>query len=276
MDSIQKKSLPDISDHARWRLLLTVGESCVRAVFHDQAAKRQLLYLDRNWHCDPADALGRIEDAIYEDPAILDDYITGILVRPTRMILVPSAEIDPGDEEAAADMLSLLDLSENKDVWIEPVEASLTAVFSTPAGVKDFLLRSFPTEDVHFALRPMLAYLLSGQTPVAERVWVHFDERTLDIVAMAGGMPVLVNTRAYNDPADAAYYIIMAMRALSLSESDAEVMLSGSAVVRREIMPVLRKYLGFVANGILPIHVKRALEQGLSLTEALQINTTCL
>lgn len=261
---------PDISDHSRWRLRLTVGPCGVRANFHDAVAGRLFTYMDRIWTGDPADSLRKIEDAIYEDPVILDDYTTSILVRPVRMIFVPDSRLgaDSAAEDAEA-LISQVDATEAKDVWIEPLGRGLTAIFSTPAGVRDFLARTFPTEDVHLALRPMLSHVLLRENDPGRKMWVHLDAGTLDVVAVSDGRPVLINTREYSEAADAAYYIVYALGAIGFDPATTDVRLSGCEDVRRELMPMLRRHIDCVSGALLPTAVNHAIAGGASLCEAL-------
>lgn len=261
---------PDISDHSRWRLQLTVGAGGVRANFYDAAAARMFTYMDKSWGGDPADSLRKIEDAIYEDPVILDDYTTSILVRPVRMIFVPDARLgaDTAAEDAEA-LLSQVDATEAKDVWIEPQGHGLTAIFSTPAGVRDFLSRTFPTEDVHLALRPMLGHVLLRENDPGRKMWVHLDAGTLDVVAVSDGRPVLVNTREYVEAADAAYYIVYALGAIGFDAARTDLRLSGREDLRRELMPMLRRHIDSVSGALLPTTVNHAIAGGASLCEVL-------
>ncbi len=263
-------NIPDISDHARWRLQLTVGDHGVRANFYDPAARRIHLYLEKSWRCDPADALRKIEDAVYDDPVVVDDYTTCILVRPGAMVFVPRDSLPEDAEAHAEELLSLLDATENKDVWIEPATQELTALFTTPGGTRDFLARTFPTEDVHAALLPMLSHVIASFEPHGEKVWVHIDADTLDIVALRNGAPSLINTREYEDAADAAYYIVYALRAIEFAPG-CEVRVSGNETVRRELLPMLRRHLEFVSNALLPTHIRQALAAGISLCETIKM-----
>lgn len=263
-----QNNIPDISDHERWRLQLTVGPGGVRANYFDAQARRAVQYLDKPLAVDPADALRSIEDIIYDDPALLDDYDTSILIRPTALIFVPTAQI--GEEEEAGELLSQVDPTEGKDVWIEPVTDEYTAIYSTPGGVRDFLVRSFPTEDVHLALSALLEHVASTGTG-DRKAWVHLDARTLDIVVFAGGRPVLVNTREYGEAADAAYYIVQSLRALGLDDGKTELQLSGNEQTRRELLPMLREHLDYVSTALLPSPAKQALAAGISLCEAVKM-----
>lgn len=261
---------PDISDHSRWRLQLTVGDGGVRANFYDAAAGRLFTYLEKSWRGDPADSLRKIEDAIYEDPAILDDYTTGILIRPSRMIFVPDSRLGAeSTEEDAGELLSLVDASDALDVWSESLGCGFTAVFSTPAGVRDFLSRTFPTEDVHLALRPMLGHVLLKERGPGRKMWVHLDAGTLDVVAAADGFPVLINTREYQEAADAAYYIVHALRAIGFDAAGTDVRLSGREELRKELMPMLRRHMDCVSAALLPTCINQAIAQGASLCGAL-------
>lgn len=260
---------PDITDHTRWHLQLTVGHSCVRANFYDVVSPHAYLHTAAHWQGDPADSLRRIEDTVYDNPAIVDDYTTSILIRPVQMLFVPAESLDTGSEEQAAELADMMDAAENKDVWLEEALPGIMAVYTTPAGLRDFLMRTFPTEDVRLALLPMIRHVASWGSDGGEKVWVHLDADTLDIVAMSGGRPLLINTREYRGVADAAYYIVSVVRTLGLSTVRTEVRLSGAEDLRRELLPMLRRHLGFVSNALLPATVKQSIASGLSLSEAL-------
>lgn len=266
---VNSNTFPDISDHQRWQLQLTAGHNGVRANYFDVISPRAFVHTDQHWRCDPADALRKIEDTIYDNPDIVDDYTTCILVRPVQMVFLPADSLPPDADEEARELADLVDACENKDVWSEELLPGIRAVYTTPGGVRDFLTRTFPTEDVQLALRPMARHVAAWGADGAEKVWVHLDADTLDIIAMAGGKPVIINTREYHGAADAAYYVVSVVRTLGLSASRAEVRLSGEESVRRELLPMLRRHLGFVSNALLPAPVKQALSAGLSLSEAL-------
>lgn len=265
---MQFSNNPDFSDHSRFRLQITVGHSGVRANFFDPKARAMFPYMDKNWHCDPIDALKKIEDAFYEDTILLDDYDTRILIRPNYMLFRPADSLDADDDDAANSLISTLDAAEEKDVWTENC-GDITAVFSTPAGLRDFLHRSFLTENVKPAILPLLNARRSATDTTGKKIFVHLDAQTLDIVATDNGAPALINTRAYTDAPDAAYYIIYSLTALGFDPSRTEIMLSGPSPLRRELLPMLRRHAGHVTNALLPLYIKQALEKGVSLSEAL-------
>lgn len=261
---------PDISDHARWRALLTIGSSGVRAHFYASDVRSAFLLIDTPIGGDPSDALAPIEDAVYSDPALLDDYDVAVLVRPDRMILLPAAEAGDEPEDEAARRLNLLDPRQRKDVWAVPAGEHV-AMFTTTEGVKDFLARTFPTEDVSPALAPLLSRRPSRAEDAEATAMVHLDPGTLDIVVWQNGRLVLANTRRYSGTADAAYYIVYALQALGISPASTHIEVSAPSPLRGEILPMLRRHAGRAAGAILPTPVKEAVDKGLSLVEALKI-----
>lgn len=258
----------DFSDHTVWRLLLTVGMKDMRATFLDTKTGRLVPYSSRTWQCDDADVLKNIEDAVYEDPMLLDDYDVSIFIRPKVTLFVPPQEY-AGRDDRIAEALSLVDGSENKDIWSEPIGEAL-ALYSTPGGVKGFLSRSFLTEDVHHALCPVVEeFTRKAAMAGGERMWVSLEENRLDVAAFREGRLLMANTWDFSHPADAAYYILYAWKTLEFSPSEAELSISGCKPVRDEIMPILRNYLTYVRLTMFPARITKALRDNISLPEAL-------
>ena len=261
----------DFSDHSAWRLLLTVCMDQLRATMFNSETRRAVPYMVKRWSPQPSQVLKSLEDAVYDDPLIVDDYRTAVLVRPSRLLVVPAARC--GDEDDAARMLAEVEPARDPDVWMEPVTDSVTALYTTPEGVRGFLDRTFATQDMHLALLPLLHHF--GPKAAAEggdRMWVDLHDGALDVVAYRDGGLLLANTWAFETAPDAAYYIVYAWQALGLDTENGELHVSGAEATRRELMPMLRRYVKFATMTVLPSAVSAMLKQGLSLAEALTLN----
>ena len=260
---------PDYSDHSLWRLLLTVGMRGVEAVFLNVKTRQSEPYLSRKWECADADVLKHIEDAVYDDLLLPDDYDTSILVRPRATLLLPPDMTDPEDTDSLAAALEVVDSSETKDVWCEPMGEAI-AVYSTPAGVRGFLGRTFLTEDVHHVLAPLVNHF----TPKAvaeggEKMWVHLHPGGADIVAFRDGRLLHAGCWSCAPGLDAVYYILFAWRSLGFDPARGELMVSGSEELRREAMPLLRRHVNYVSLTVTNMAVGYALARGVSLSGAL-------
>lgn len=269
MSESMRDTSMDFSDHSVWQLLLTVGMRELHAAFYDRNSGRFADYSRRRWECESADTLKCIEDAVYEDPLLLDDYDVSILIRPAMTLTVAPEDYPEEDSQKMHDALSLADATERKDVWREPLGEAL-ALYSTPEGVRDFLSRTFLTERVSHALRPIVDYFtLRARTEGGERMWVHLEPGRLDVVAFRNGRLLLANTWSFATAADAAYYLLYAWRALGLDAAQGEMSVSGDKALRDEAVPMLRRYINYVRLTMYPASLAAPLREGISLCEAL-------
>lgn len=249
--------------------MLTVDTRGVEALFFDSVKRTCVPYMRRTWECATADVLSRVEDAIYEDPLLLDDYRTSILVRPSATLLLPPHMVDEDDYEGNARALDVVDAAEYKDVWCERI-GETTALFSTPGGVKDFLSRSFLTEDVHHILKPMVEHFAAkAKGEGGEKVWVHVGHSVLDMVAFRNGKLLHAGSWKCTEAADAAYFILFAWRALRLDPAQGELRVSGDEKVCRNLMTMLRRHINYVGLTITATLMGNALRSGVGMNEAL-------
>lgn len=261
----------DFSDHKVWRLILTVGMHDLRAVFIDSTRRVAVPYVTRRWQGPLQDSLRALEDAVYEDTLLLDDYDTTVLLRPAATLLVPpdwAAERTPEELEEA---MSRLDPTEEKDIWQEPMGEAV-ALYSTPTGIRDFLGRTFPTEDVRHALRPMVEHF----TPRAAReggdkMWAHLGDGRMDICAYRDGRLLEASTHRFDAPMDAAYTLLMAWRTLGMNAEQGELRLSATPEARAVVLPPLRRHIKYVGLTVNASTLSAALREGLELPEAILV-----
>lgn len=259
----------DFSDHKVWRLLLTVGVGEVRALFVNRATGACVPYLARRWECPPQDVLHNIEEALYEEPMLFEEYDATILLRPAATLLVPPELAKDASDQNLSEAISALDPMEEKDVWSEPVGEAI-ALCSMPGGVRGFLGRSFLTEDVRHALKPGVEHFAPrAAREGGDKMWAHLGERSLDMYAFRDGRLLEASTHTYHAPMDAAYALLFAWRALGLDAVRGELRLSGSAEVRKTIMEPLRAHLSYVGLTVNATQLSASLEAGVDLSEAL-------
>lgn len=260
---------PDYSDHSVWRLLLTVGMRGVEAVFHNVKTQVCVPYLTREWECAGPDVLKHIEDTVYDDPLLPDDYDTSILIRPRATLLVPPDMTDVEDPGSLDRALSALDGAERKDVWCESAGEAM-ALYSTPAGVRGFLGRTFLTEDVHHVIVPLVNHFApKASAEGGEKMWVHLHPAGVDVVAFRDERLLHAGCWTCLPGMDSVYYVLFAWRSLGFDPSRGELMVSGKEELRREVMTTLRRHINYVSLTVTSSAVSDALSRGVSLSAAL-------
>lgn len=256
------------------RMVVTVGNGLLQA-FTEEAGNLAVT-VDRQWQCEPQDVLPRLEDSVYEEPSLFEDVETALLIRPAMTVVAP-AELVGDDSLAVKAIMNQYDLSDAKECFAEPMEDSdgNLLLYSLPAGVRDFIGRCFPTENVSHVLLPLVKHFASvAGKESGDRMWVDIGPRSADVVAFSDGRLLLANTWHFRDESELVYYLVFAWRTLGFDSDAGQLLVSGTGELRRQIMSSLRKYVNYVAMPVLPRDVKSAVSSGIPLSVALTLYKT--
>lgn len=133
----------DFADTGQWRLVIYVSTSGMGAVLRhasDLSRPAVRLFDDRWPRCEGRALLERIENCVYEHPAILDDYATEIVVETQRITWVPTEVLDSGDfpEERIFEALF-----PGEEVMTDRGD-TVSALFSLADGFDSFMARTIP------------------------------------------------------------------------------------------------------------------------------------
>lgn len=261
--------MKDYSDHDIWRLSLTVGMRGLEAVFYNKNTRSFDSYVSRVWECPDADVLKNVENAVYDDSLLPDGYDTSVLIRPKATLLVPADTVDADNPDTWREALDAVDASEQKDVWYESM-GDVAVLYSTPRGIKDFLSRTFLTEDIHHIDIPFAVNVLSkAHIEGGEKMWVHYSDDVIDIVACRDG--VLLHAGFWYCPhgADAVYYTLFAWNALGFDPRQGELRISGMDKYRAEVMTALRKHIHYVSLAVCSSAASQAMSAGVHVSTVL-------
>ncbi|MCH5231110.1 MAG: DUF3822 family protein [Muribaculaceae bacterium] len=134
----------DFADTGQWRLLLKIGEHGLEAflenTLHPEIEPQQLCSV--KWDAKRDDLCREIEEAVYNNPRLLDDFATRIILYDPRTLFVPT-QIAEESAGAEAELYNKVYIAEESDVMTDR-DSDITAVWSLAPGVKGFLMRSFP------------------------------------------------------------------------------------------------------------------------------------
>ena len=134
----------DFADTGQWRLLLFIGGRGLTAylenTIHPEIELQKLC--EEKWPQDESMLCKHIEEAVYNNPRLLDDFATKIVIDAPQTIFMPSvlAQQSIGAEENA--FLKVYDAAE-EDIMTDQ-DRDITAIWSPGTGVKCFLMRTFP------------------------------------------------------------------------------------------------------------------------------------
>lgn len=92
------------------------------------------------------------------------------------------------------------------------------------------------------------------------------------MAAWRDGRLLHAGTWACKPGADAAYYLLFAWRALRLDSAQGELRVSGTELMRREVMTMLRHHINYVGLTVTDSATAVALSRGVGLSQALVAN----
>ncbi len=241
---------------AMWRLGLKISAATLSVVLHYPTRAGSLIY--RDIPLDPAaDPLAAIQDAIYENPLLLQPFgRTDILVDTPRLTLVP-AELDADHAVAIA---AALWPDASLDATVAPIKGTdAVAVTAIDSRILSFLHRTFADAPVTHAIAPLASYFaLSERLRGGGKACVHIRPGAVDIIVFGPSGLLMANTFATPSDDDVLYYILAAAGRCGLSPTDDEILVCGDAALRETLMPRLRQYHTCVMPVIFPSRMFRA------------------
>lgn len=245
-----ENSLKKYSDPRRYNLILALGAERLQAWFtpfgHPEALPEPGLSMTLTPDAD--NELRRIENAVYDHSEILEEYDTRLLIHTPRILCVPPST--PPQVITAA-MKRIYD-AEAADVYTRQ-HAGATVAFTLCRGIKGFLGRTFAGVEPDCGIGPLLDRFASLRTPAdTTRVYADLDGDYMHLMAFESDRLLHASVHRTPEPADAAYFIFALWQQLGLAADEGELNVSGPRERRRQLMPMLRRHLNYVALTPLP------------------------
>lgn len=238
-----KYSPVDLADTGMWRLLLYVkanGMSACLQHIEDRNALPVVLF-DTEWDTS-SDLLSNIENSIYDNPRLFDDYATEIIIESPHTIFVPTDFIDePGREEEYFNEVYSADA---EDIFSDIIGEEV-ALFSLGEGISSFLQRTLPGAKIRSHLA-VLINRMRNHTAEVPRIYADIRNNEVDILAFDGTSLLSASVQKWEAPDDIAYRILLLMQAYSLRPDAIEVRISGLPDIKTPLVDTLRKMLSFV------------------------------
>lgn len=215
----------DFADTGQWRLHLRIGEKGLVAMLentlHPEIPLQQLCKVE--WEDNNETLRKKIEEAVYNNPRLLDDFATRIVIDDPRTLFVPTsvAEESAGAEEREYQKIYL---AETEDIMTDR-DGDITAVWSLAPGLKSFLSRSFPGARVSCNLLEKVREY-KGKT---EGPTLYADTRDdeADLVMIERGDLISASTHTWREPADVAALAMNLLSVYGYKPENVSIIVSG-------------------------------------------------
>lgn len=246
----------DFADTGQWHLAVYVRDKGLEAWLRNTADSRRPLVKVASVEWDPeGDAYGallrNIENAVYDHPALLDDYATDIILESRRTTWIPNT-IFYGADYDIEEIFTDLYPGENQEIISDTLKnPEATVLFSFASGLDSFLSRTIPGARLRSHLGVMVERFLNYNSS-AKRIFINIRKDSADIVLFNGESFLCAVSKPVSAPADAAYYALQAITAFGLNPKEVQAELFGDSEMRSQLENVLASHIRRCVAGEIP------------------------
>ncbi|MDE5812748.1 MAG: DUF3822 family protein, partial [Muribaculaceae bacterium] len=238
-------SYSDIMDTGQWHLAVYISKVGFGAWLLPDATLGRMprVIAQKSWQPSEEGLLGRIEDAVYDNPTVLDDFSSDIIVECDRQLWLPS-ELYPSDEDCAEAYASIYG-GDILDVMVNDASKEKCVFMLTP-GLKSFMQRSFPGARIW----SQQILLKEAASPPYEsfKCLIDIRETSADFIVFSRGELICASTHQWKTGADIAYTLFNTLHTFDAPAADTEVVFSGRRELRQDIGKTLIPYFKSISQ----------------------------
>lgn len=215
----------DFADTGQWRLLLKIGctglDAALENTLHTEIEPQTLCSV--KWDVNRDELLHNIEEAVFNNPRLLDDFATKIILYDPRTLFIPTelAEETSGAEEELYQKVYTADYS---DIMTDS-DRDLTAAWSLAPGVKSFLMRTFPGARITCNLMEKVRRLREDNKGVS--IYAQARDGEADIIMLEDNRLISASTHEWVHPDDIAYLCLNLMDVYGFRPAEVKVYTEG-------------------------------------------------
>ncbi len=218
-------TVADFADTGQWRLIVNIYTTGMTALLentlHTDVEPQQLF--STRWEYDPDSLLHNIENAVYDNPRMLDDFSARIILFDRRTLFIPTRVMEE-EEGMEEEIYTSLYKADEADVICE-TDGDLTAASSMTPGLKGFLCRTFPGARISTNLMALVSSLRKENAEGGLKMQVVEREaaREADFILLDGKSLLSASTRPVSGKDDVIYHVYNIINAYGLDPEDVAI-----------------------------------------------------
>lgn len=221
-----------ITDTGQWKLVVYISECRLTAVLKNVSFPdvNPVLVLDKVFTAKPEDFLHEVESIFYDNPRLLDDFTTKIVIDTPRALWIPTSLIDDGDEFNTEFFTEIFPCAP-KEIFLE-VSDDVSCAFASADGLKSFLERTIPGCKIastlsvlkeHFHAIELQPDLIGKKADEENALYVGVEGERAYIYAFSKGSLLCGTAHNWKDPADIAYFAYLAAKAYDINHNSTRI-----------------------------------------------------
>lgn len=244
-----------IGDTADWRLTLSIGRFGMGAWLKNEEDPTEPVFnlFREEWNGEEDGLLSKIEGCVYDNPQVLDDFSTDIVLTAPRTVWVPSEDLDEFGSEY--ELYNKVYKAEEEDIFTDET-AGISCMYTLVAGLRPFIMRTLPGARVlnHQSICVNRFMERGSDLP---RIYIDIRKTEADFYVLDDKKLLLSVTYPWRVVEDLAYHAFNIADIYRLRPDTCQVSLSGIKEVRHNLTTLMRKYMAYVMNTMLPSNLSK-------------------
>lgn len=242
-----------IFDTGEWRLTLAIGKEGLQGWLKHNADSSCEVKETVCAHWAPTDEglLERIENTVYDNPGILDDFTADIVITTDKIIWIPQEYAgEYGDDICDTYIKKLWPEVEEREFFRDEV-GNIVSVYMLCPGLKGFMQRTFPGTRIHNHLSVLARHLGNPDFdhPV---IYINIRKKEADFLLFDKGRILNGSTHGWGEPTDIIWHCFNILDLCGIDPKETVLSLSGEESVKKQVTEECADLMGQTIETQLP------------------------
>lgn len=257
--------LGNLADTGQWRLFMEISEDSMSAWLKsvDFQPPQCIAILNEKWDGE-FNLLDKIESAVYDNPRLLEDFATHIVVTTPYSLWIPGefAEEEEFDEKFFTSVYP----AKEEDI-MRDVDGEEICAYTLVPGLNSFLQRTLPGSKISSHLSVLKSFFpkLSpgvvsgdGYLPSKNRIYVNLRKQWADIFLFENDLFLSGSTHKWETVSDVAYFICLIASVYKIDTKSTELFIFGNENDAVSIYEIIGDF--FESTGLIETSVNESMD----------------
>lgn len=242
-------------DTAEWRLTIAIGRHGMGAWLQNEEDPTEPIsnLFREEWDGEEEGLLTKIEACVYDNPQVLDDFSTDIVLTAPRTVWVPEGELEEFGKEH--ELYNKVYRAEEEDIFTDEID-DIRCLYTLVPGLRPFIMRTLPGARVLNHQSVCVNRFMERGSDLP-RIYIDIRKDEADFIVLDDKRLLLSVTYPWRVMEDLAYHTFNIADIYGLRPDTCQVSLSGIRDVRQNLAALLRKYMAYVMNTMLPSNLSK-------------------
>lgn len=219
-----------LADTGQWLLVVEISYTSISAVLKnvDYNDTPTVTLFNKEWDSVENELLPNIETAVYDNPRILEDFATHVIINSEKVLWIP-AEITE-DEEFDPSLFTCVYPSEEEDIFADFGDEEV-CLYSMVPGLKSFIGRTLPGSRVSSHISVLKSSFEKKERELGENeterkaIYINIHQHSADILSFSGGKMLSGAIHCWRDLSDLVYKVLLVAHAYGIKPNETEILL---------------------------------------------------